>query len=198
MDKVLGDQKNVNFIPLFLYVSPCSLYYYHFKTQGSEVEPEPVFWVHGDWRCQGSFKSGGTLRALFLVFLWAAKRVSWGILSGPGQREAEAFFSFSLYSVGNLMVQVSEKTAFVNPRLFWRKCPNTFPGHSCQEQYLFLELEKDFCLDNLFLLLPLWTVMLRKLVLPSSSMSYSGYPRSSCHHYERPSQVAWTKWFSNI
>lgn len=109
MDKLLGDQKNVNCIPLFLCVSPCSLYYCLFKTQRSEVELEPVFWVHGDWRCQGPFKSGGTLRTLFLVSLWAAKKVSWGILSGPGQREAEAFFSFSLNSVGNCLGQVSEK-----------------------------------------------------------------------------------------
>lgn len=38
-------------------------------------------------------------RALFLVPLWAAKRVSWGILFGPGQREAEVFFSFSLWEI---------------------------------------------------------------------------------------------------
>lgn len=106
----VGDPKNVNCILLFLYVSPCSLCYCLITTQGSEVDSELVFWVHGDWRCQGPFKSGGnTGRALFLVSLWAAKRVSWGILSGPGQREAEAFFSFSLNSVENCLVQVSEK-----------------------------------------------------------------------------------------
>lgn len=105
-------QKNVNCVPLVLYVCPCSLCYCPFKTQGSEVEPEPVF-------CPGSMETGGvgvplrekehSDRALFLVSLWAAKRVSWGIFSGPGQREAEVFFSFCLNSVGNCLVQVSEK-----------------------------------------------------------------------------------------
>lgn len=112
MNKVLGDPKNVNCIPLFLHVSPCHLCYCPFKTQELEVEPEPVF-------CPGSMETGGARvplrvgehsdKAVCLVSLWAAKRASWGILSGPGQREAEAFFGFSLNSVGNCLVQVSKK-----------------------------------------------------------------------------------------
>lgn len=119
----VGDPKNVNCILFFLYVSPCSLCYCLTKTQGSEANPEPVFWVHGNWRCQGPFKSGGIQAELCFLFLCGLPR---DFLSGLGQREAEAFFSFSLNSVENCLAQVSEKLHLSILDCFGGNIPTTF------------------------------------------------------------------------